>query len=90
MSFKKCLVLIQSLLIGYTNSIQSQRIYEEHPSSAYSDGGEHRSATDVKCETIIISLCKDIPYNQTVMPNILGHTRQEVNNFKEIIIKKKH
>uniref|UniRef100_T1H612 FZ domain-containing protein n=1 Tax=Megaselia scalaris TaxID=36166 RepID=T1H612_MEGSC len=24
-----------------------------------------------------ISLCKDVPYNQTVMPNILGHTRQE-------------
>lgn len=30
-----------------------------------------------KCEPISISICMDIPYNATIMPNMLGHTRQE-------------
>lgn len=30
-----------------------------------------------KCEPITISICMDIPYNSTIMPNMLGHTRQE-------------
>lgn len=30
-----------------------------------------------KCEPITISICMDIPYNATIMPNMLGHTRQE-------------
>ncbi|XP_061675598.1 atrial natriuretic peptide-converting enzyme-like [Syngnathoides biaculeatus] len=29
------------------------------------------------CESITESLCKDLPYTQTVMPNILGHKTQE-------------
>ena len=29
------------------------------------------------CEPITITLCKDIEYNQTIMPNLLGHERQE-------------
>lgn len=30
-----------------------------------------------KCEPITISICMDLPYNLTTMPNMLGHTRQE-------------
>lgn len=30
-----------------------------------------------KCEPITISVCKNIPYNTTIMPNLFGHTRQE-------------
>lgn len=30
-----------------------------------------------KCEPITISICKNIPYNTTIMPNLFGHTRQE-------------
>lgn len=30
-----------------------------------------------KCEPITISICMDLPYNLTFMPNTLGHTRQE-------------
>lgn len=30
-----------------------------------------------KCEPITISICKSIPYNTTIMPNLFGHTRQE-------------
>lgn len=31
-----------------------------------------------KCEPITIPLCKDIAYNQTIMPNLLLHQNQEV------------
>lgn len=30
-----------------------------------------------KCEPITIPLCKDIQYNETIMPNLLTHTKQE-------------
>lgn len=30
-----------------------------------------------KCEPISIPLCKDIPYNLTIMPNLLSHQKQE-------------
>ncbi|KAK2722573.1 frizzled-2-like [Artemia franciscana] len=30
-----------------------------------------------RCEPITIPLCKDIAYNETIMPNILGHHKQE-------------
>ncbi|MBN3315310.1 FZD1 protein, partial [Atractosteus spatula] len=29
------------------------------------------------CQTITIPLCTDIAYNETIMPNLLGHTNQE-------------
>lgn len=29
------------------------------------------------CQPISIPLCSDLPYNQTIMPNLLGHTNQE-------------
>lgn len=29
------------------------------------------------CQPISIPLCTDIQYNQTIMPNLLGHTNQE-------------
>ena len=30
-----------------------------------------------KCEPISINLCKDMPYNETIMPNLLNHQKQE-------------
>ena len=30
-----------------------------------------------RCEDITVSLCRDIAYNQTIMPNLLGHHRQD-------------
>jgi len=30
-----------------------------------------------QCEPINIPLCKDIQYNETIMPNLLTHTKQE-------------
>ncbi|XP_013077220.2 frizzled-2-like [Biomphalaria glabrata] len=34
-------------------------------------------ATHGKCEKINIPLCKDIQYNETIMPNLLGHQKQD-------------
>jgi len=30
-----------------------------------------------RCEPITIPLCKDIQYNETIMPNLLNHQKQE-------------
>ena len=30
-----------------------------------------------KCEPITIPLCKDIAYNETIMPNLLNHQKQD-------------
>lgn len=38
--------------------------------------------THNKCEPITISICKNIHYNMTIMPNLLGHTRQEEAGFE--------
>ena len=43
-----------------------------------------------KCQPIKVALCKDIQYNKTIMPNILGHSSQEeaeidINEFKSLI-----
>ncbi|KAH3829667.1 hypothetical protein DPMN_102895 [Dreissena polymorpha] len=30
-----------------------------------------------RCEPIKVGLCKDLPYNETRMPNFMNHTNQE-------------
>ena len=42
-------------------------------SSLSSDAFPHHN----RCEPITISICKNIPYNMTIMPNLIGHTKQE-------------
>lgn len=39
--------------------------------------GQGGQATHGKCEPITIPLCANIEYNQTIMPNLLGHSKQE-------------
>lgn len=69
------LATLQMLLI-YCDCIQ--RVYD---SSSHSEVLSS-SSSDVfpphnRCEPITISICKDIAYNMTIMPNLIGHTRQE-------------
>jgi len=46
-------------------------------------GGGHMSSHGIipphhgRCEPITIPLCKDIQYNETIMPNLLNHQKQE-------------
>nr|XP_020473008.1 uncharacterized protein LOC109970049 isoform X2 [Monopterus albus] len=42
------------------------------------------------CQTITVPLCKDLPYNETVLPNMLGHNTQddaglEIHQFYPLI-----
>lgn len=54
-----------------TNTVEGQHVVVPHSS------GSDIFPPHGKCEPITISICMDLPYNATIMPNMLGHTRQE-------------
>ena len=43
----------------------------------YMQSGEVNRAMHGRCEPITIPLCKDIAYNQTIFPNLMGNQNQE-------------
>ena len=47
-----------------------------------SKSDETRTQSQEKCEAITIPLCKDMVYNQTIMPNLLNHKSQDVAGFE--------
>lgn len=49
------------------------------PASGLHHGSQPKDplAPHGKCERIIINLCMDMPYNETIMPNLLNHQKQE-------------
>lgn len=52
----------------------------QQPSSTHFNSEKHEYESfpsHNKCEPITIPLCTDLPYNMTIMPNLIGHTRQE-------------
>ncbi|XP_038850333.1 sorcin isoform X2 [Salvelinus namaycush] len=53
---------------------------EAYPKQSCANGQESIPAPNPAgtCEPIIIPLCKDLPYKDTVMPNLLNHSTQEV------------
>lgn len=69
--------------------IQGVQRYDQSPLDAgpyYRSGGGLMSSSGTeldglphhnRCEPITISICKNIPYNMTIMPNLIGHTKQE-------------
>ncbi|XP_065073615.1 frizzled-like [Ochlerotatus camptorhynchus] len=67
------------LVLGYANvglSIQQppQDAYGTHEMSGLSpDEFQHHN----RCEPITIPFCTDIQYNKTIMPNLLGHAKQD-------------
>lgn len=68
----KVLGVLLCIVVQSMFAIQHQ-IYENHEVSASSEAFPPHG----KCEPITISICMDIPYNSTIMPNLLGQTRQD-------------
>nr|XP_032819625.1 frizzled-2-like [Petromyzon marinus] len=69
MARKSVLLLLPLLLLLLGSSL---------PVSAQHHGEKGISVPDHGfCQPISIPLCTDIAYNQTIMPNLLGHTNQE-------------
>lgn len=54
---------------------------EQQPSSHYFNSEKYEESVQIpthnKCEAITIPLCTELPYNMTIMPNLIGHTSQE-------------
>lgn len=65
------------LVLVYANvglTIQQQEAYGTQEMTGLSaDEFQHHN----RCEPITIPFCTDIQYNKTIMPNLLGHTKQE-------------
>ncbi|OXA60000.1 frizzled-1 [Folsomia candida] len=40
------------------------------------------SKTGARCEEVTIPMCKDMPYNKTILPNLMGHATQEEAGYE--------
>ena len=56
------------------DDIRAQALTEYSPAGNMNDPS---AISHGKCEPITIPLCKDIQYNQTIMPNLLNHQKQD-------------
>lgn len=76
-----CFQTIVGVLAVATAVQQSSEILHRHEmpsgSSMSSSSSSDLFPPHGKCEPITITICMDLPYNATIMPNMLGHTRQE-------------
>lgn len=63
-----CLIMVLTFL----SSVSTQLFQSGKESSEYTRGKNNR-----KCEPISIPLCKEIQYNETIMPNLLNHQKQD-------------
>jgi len=67
-------ILLCALIFSDLCPTVSMRISSPRTSDGESSG---YIAHQGKCEPITIPLCKDIRYNETIMPNLLNHQKQE-------------
>ncbi|XP_032813126.2 frizzled-2-like [Petromyzon marinus] len=80
-SWTSVLPLALLLLLTSTRTWAQQHVGGGGGAGGDTGGGGGGRAISVPehgfCQPISIPLCTDIPYNQTIMPNLLGHTNQE-------------
>ncbi|XP_071447254.1 frizzled-2 [Hetaerina americana] len=77
----------KSRTLSVTLLVMFISITSSHPSSASSSSGSGGMTSRVtdrdslphhgRCEPITIPFCRDIQYNETIMPNLLNHQKQE-------------
>lgn len=69
------------LVLQSQSSVAMQQLLEQSDIVSASDLSPS-VPTHNKCEPITISICKNIPYNTTIMPNLFGHTRQDEAGYE--------
>nr|XP_046255514.1 uncharacterized protein LOC124064783 isoform X2 [Scatophagus argus] len=83
---KPCRALCEKVKSDCDSAFKAKRLYwpmrlrcEALPESncVQSQYNPVTEAPPVTCEPISVPLCKDLPYSETIMPNILGHKTQD-------------
>ena len=80
MAVTSCKLLTVFLLCTFSVQGSSRRGVEAqdgYSSNTRITDGNSGLAHHGKCEPITIPLCKDIQYNETIMPNLLNHQKQD-------------
>lgn len=76
------LIAYTILLQWHTGQAMQQQLHDQSDLIATNGDLSSSVPSHNKCEPITISICKNIPYNMTIMPNLLGHTRQEEAGYE--------
>ncbi|GAB6029668.1 hypothetical protein CHUAL_005400 [Chamberlinius hualienensis] len=80
MAFVKALNVIVWVLLLCELISSSQLPPSSYSSSRYTQPKPNEQdglTSHGRCEPITIPLCKDLPYNETIMPNLLNHQKQD-------------
>jgi len=78
------LLIVGIIIFSLASNAISARVSGSSGSQSDLDFG-HDSAspkTQGRCETITIPMCKDMPYNETFLPNLMGHATQEEAGYE--------
>lgn len=69
--------LVFSILFTVSLFQQMRPVHADTVIESFEDPSMHVENPNNKCEPIMIKICKNIEYNHTIMPNLLGHTKQD-------------
>ncbi|XP_056296243.1 uncharacterized protein LOC130210238 [Pseudoliparis swirei] len=70
-----CESLMNKFGFQWPETLRCEAFTSESCENAHDFGFTQPSAAS--CQTITVPLCRDLPYTETVLPNVLGHATQE-------------